>query len=105
VSASARRIGVSITHYRDMKAYLTRDGENSPLLFRQTTNRDKQWQFSQEVQVAAKLLDDRLNYGRHAPVRRFSLNTAVRYLDAKYTSAGKDWGRPRSCRSRRPVNS
>ncbi|HEX8483899.1 TonB-dependent receptor, partial [Sphingomonas sp.] len=52
----------SITAYRDMKAYFTRDGDASPFLFRQTTNRDKQWQFSQELQVTGKILDDRLSY-------------------------------------------
>ncbi|WP_420137199.1 TonB-dependent receptor, partial [Sphingomonas sp.] len=52
----------SITAYRDMKAYFTRDGDNTPFVFRQTTNRDKQWQFSQELQLTGKLLDDRLSY-------------------------------------------
>ncbi len=41
----------SITAYRHMKAYFTRDGDNTPFVFRQTTNRDKQWQFSQELQL------------------------------------------------------
>jgi len=52
----------SISAYRDMKAYFTRDGDNTPFVFRQTTNRDKQWQFSQELQLTGKLLDDRLSY-------------------------------------------
>jgi iron complex outermembrane receptor protein len=52
----------SISAYRDMKAYFTRDGDNSPFVFRQTTNRDKQWQFSQELQLTGKLVDDRLRY-------------------------------------------
>lgn len=52
----------SISAYRDMKAYFTRDGDNTPFVFRQTTNRDKQWQFSQELQLAGKLLNDRLSY-------------------------------------------
>ncbi|MGK2912164.1 MAG: TonB-dependent receptor [Sphingobium sp.] len=52
----------SISAYRHMKAYFTRDGDNTPFVFRQTTNRDKQWQFSQELQVTGKTLDDRLSY-------------------------------------------
>lgn len=52
----------SVTAYRHMKAYFTRDGDNTPFTFRQTTNRDKQWQFSQELQVTGKALDDRLSY-------------------------------------------
>ncbi|GAA0327243.1 TonB-dependent receptor [Sphingomonas oligophenolica] len=52
----------SITAYRDMKAYFTRDGDNTPFVFRQTTNRDKQWQFSQELQLTGKTLDSRLSY-------------------------------------------
>ncbi|HEU0043128.1 TonB-dependent receptor [Sphingomonas sp.] len=52
----------SITAYRDMTAYFARDGDNSPFLFRQTTNDDKQWQFSQELQLTGKLLDGRLSY-------------------------------------------
>lgn len=52
----------SITAYRDMKAYFTRDGDNTPFTFRQTTNRDKQWQLSQELQLTGKAFDDRLSY-------------------------------------------
>ncbi|MEG3179630.1 TonB-dependent receptor [Sphingomonas sp. LT1P40] len=52
----------SVTAYRDMKAYFTRDGDNTPFVFRQTTNRDKQWQFSQELQLTGKTLDDRLSF-------------------------------------------
>ena len=52
----------SISAYRDMKAYFTRDGDNSPFLYRQTTNRDKQWQFSQELQLLGKMFDNRLSY-------------------------------------------
>jgi iron complex outermembrane receptor protein len=52
----------SITAYRDLKAYFTRDGDNTPFVFRQTTNRDKQWQFSQELQLTGKALDGRLSY-------------------------------------------
>jgi iron complex outermembrane receptor protein len=52
----------SVTAYRDMKAYFTRDGDNTPFTFRQTTNRDKQWQLSQELQLTGKALDDRLSF-------------------------------------------
>lgn len=52
----------SISAYRDLSAYFTRDGDNTPFTFRQTTNRDKQWQFSQELQLTGKLFDDRLSY-------------------------------------------
>lgn len=52
----------SISAYRNMKAYFTRDGDNTPFVFRQTTNRDKQWQFSQELQLTGKVFDNRLSY-------------------------------------------
>ncbi|MEG3125337.1 TonB-dependent receptor [Sphingomonas sp. GB1N7] len=52
----------SITAYRHMKAYFTRDGDNSPFVFRQTTNRDKQWQFSQELQLTGSAFADRIKY-------------------------------------------
>ncbi|KQS03007.1 TonB-dependent receptor [Sphingomonas sp. Leaf357] len=52
----------SITAYRHMKAYFTRDGDNSPFVFRQTTNRDKQWQFSQELQLTGSAFGDRMKY-------------------------------------------
>lgn len=52
----------SITAYRHMKAYFTRDGDNTPFTFRETTNRDKQWQLSQELQLTGKGFDDRLSY-------------------------------------------
>jgi len=52
----------SITAYRHLKSYFTRDGDNTPFIFRQTTNRDKQWQFSQELQLSGKGLGDRLKY-------------------------------------------
>ncbi|WP_260598328.1 TonB-dependent receptor [Sphingomonas endolithica] len=52
----------SISAYRDMKAYFTRDGDNTPFVFRQTTNRDKQWQFSQELQLTGKAWNDRISY-------------------------------------------
>ena len=52
----------SISAYRHMKAYFNRDGDNTPFVFRQTTNRDKQWQFSEELQLTGKVFDDRLSY-------------------------------------------
>jgi iron complex outermembrane receptor protein len=52
----------SITAYRDLKAYFARDGDNTPFVFRQTTNDDKQWQLSQELQLSGKTFDDRLSY-------------------------------------------
>jgi iron complex outermembrane recepter protein len=52
----------SVTAYRDMKAYFTRDGDNTPFTFRETTNRDTQWQVSQELQLTGKAFDDRLSY-------------------------------------------
>lgn len=52
----------SISAYRDLEAFFTRDGDNTPFTFRQTTNDDKQWQFSQELQLSGKAIDERLNY-------------------------------------------
>ncbi|MGH6617804.1 TonB-dependent receptor, partial [Sphingomonas sp.] len=52
----------SITAYRDMKAYFARDGDNTPFVFRQTTNDDRQWQLSQELQLAGKAFGDRVSY-------------------------------------------
>ncbi|CAN5477632.1 TonB-dependent receptor [soil metagenome] len=52
----------SITAYRDMKAGFNRDGDNTPFTFRETVNDDKQWQFSQELQLTGKAVDDRLSY-------------------------------------------
>ena len=52
----------SVTAYRDMKSYFTRDGDNTPFVFRQTTNRDKQWQLSQELQLTGKAFGDRVSY-------------------------------------------
>jgi iron complex outermembrane receptor protein len=52
----------SVTAYRDMQAYFTRDGDNTPYTFRQTTNRDDQWQASQELQLTGKTLSSRLSY-------------------------------------------
>lgn len=52
----------SITAYRHMKAYFTRDGDNTPFTYRQTTNRDRQWQLSQELQLTGKAISDRLSY-------------------------------------------
>lgn len=52
----------SITAYRDMKAFFARDGDNTPFTYRQTTNNDRQWQFSQEVQLNGKAFNDALTY-------------------------------------------
>ncbi|MEO8315979.1 MAG: TonB-dependent receptor [Pseudomonadota bacterium] len=52
----------SVTAYRDLEAYFTRDGDNTPFVFRQTTNREDQWQASQELQLTGKALDSRLSY-------------------------------------------
>lgn len=52
----------SITAYRDMTAGFNRDGDNTPFTFRETVNDDKQWQFSQELQLTGKAVDDRLSY-------------------------------------------
>ncbi|PCD04375.1 TonB-dependent receptor [Sphingomonas spermidinifaciens] len=52
----------SISAYRDMHAVFNRDGDNTPFVFRETGNDDRQWQFSQEVQLSGNLLDDRLTF-------------------------------------------
>ena len=52
----------SITGYRDMAAFFTRDGDNTPFTFRETQNNDHQWQFSQELQLSGKTFGDRLSY-------------------------------------------
>jgi iron complex outermembrane receptor protein len=52
----------SVTAYRDMRAWFTRDGDNTPFTFRETTNRDDQWQFSEELQLTGKLESARLSY-------------------------------------------
>lgn len=52
----------SITAYRDLKAGFNRDGDNTPFTFRETANDDKQWQFSQEFQIAGQAIGDRLSY-------------------------------------------
>jgi len=52
----------SVTAYRHMAAYFTRDGDNTPFTFRQTTNRDRQWQFSEELQLTGKAVSNRLRY-------------------------------------------
>jgi len=52
----------SVTAYRDLKAGFNRDGDNTPFTFRETVNDDKQWQFSQELQLTGKAADDRLSY-------------------------------------------
>ena len=52
----------SITAYRHLDVAFGRDGDNSPVVFRETRNEDEQWQFSQEFQLAGEALDDRLNW-------------------------------------------
>jgi len=52
----------SVTAYRDLKAGFNRDGDNTPFTFRETVNDDKQWQFSQELQLTGKAADNRLSY-------------------------------------------
>ncbi|OYY72170.1 MAG: TonB-dependent receptor [Sphingomonas sp. 28-63-12] len=52
----------SVTAYRDLTAGFNRDGDNTPFTFRETVNDDKQWQFSQELQLTGKAIDDRLTY-------------------------------------------
>jgi len=52
----------SITAYRDLKSNFGRDADNSPLLVVHTLDRFDQWQFSQELQLTGKSLDDRLNW-------------------------------------------
>ena len=52
----------SISAYRDMHAVFSRDGDNTPFTFRETSNDDRQWQFSEELQLAGKAFDDRLSY-------------------------------------------
>jgi iron complex outermembrane recepter protein len=52
----------SVSAYRDMKAFFSRDGDGSPFVYRQTTNDDKQWQLSQELQLSGKLFGDKLSY-------------------------------------------
>ncbi|MES1973779.1 MAG: TonB-dependent receptor [Pseudomonadota bacterium] len=52
----------SVTAYRHLTAGFNRDGDNTPFTFRETVNDDKQWQFSQELQLTGKAVDDRLSY-------------------------------------------
>lgn len=52
----------SISAYRHMHAVFARDGDNTPFTFRETYNNDRQWQFSQELQLTGKALDNRLSY-------------------------------------------
>ncbi len=52
----------SVSAYRDMRAYFTRDGDNTPFTFRQTTNREDQWQASEELQLTGRAFDSRLSY-------------------------------------------
>ena len=52
----------SITAYRDLDSHFGRDADNSPLLFVHTDDIYKQWQFSEELQLAGTVADDRLSY-------------------------------------------
>jgi iron complex outermembrane receptor protein len=52
----------SVTAYRHMHAVFYRDGDNTPFTYRETANNDRQWQFSQELQLTGKAIDDRLSY-------------------------------------------
>jgi len=52
----------SITAYRHMKAEFARDGDNTPFTFRETRNDDKQWQFSQELQLSGEAMDGRMKF-------------------------------------------
>lgn len=52
----------SITAYRAMKARFGRDGDGSPNDYIATDNRQKQHQFSQELQLIGSAFDDRLDW-------------------------------------------
>lgn len=52
----------SVSAYRDLRAFFTRDGDNTPYTFRETTNREDQWQASEELQLTGKAYDSRLSY-------------------------------------------
>ena len=52
----------SITAYRQLDWTAGLDADGSPLNFLQLSFEMKQWQFSQEVQLLGKALDDKLNY-------------------------------------------
>jgi iron complex outermembrane receptor protein len=52
----------SITGYRRLRADFGRDGDNSPLTFRETFNIDSANQLSQEFQLTGVNFDDKLNW-------------------------------------------
>jgi len=52
----------SITAYRAFKARFGRDGDGSPLPIVATDNRQKQHQFSQEIQLVGTSMEDRLHW-------------------------------------------
>jgi len=52
----------SITGYRHLRAEFGRDGDNSPLTFRETFNNDTAKQLSEELQLSGSSADDRLKW-------------------------------------------
>jgi iron complex outermembrane recepter protein len=52
----------SISAYRELEALFARDGDNTPLTFRETYNDDEQDQLSQELQLSGSSFGDRLTW-------------------------------------------
>jgi len=52
----------SISAYRDLESFSSRDGDHSPLVIFQTTDLFDYNQFSQEIQLSGQAVDDRLNW-------------------------------------------
>lgn len=52
----------SVTAFRRMKAHFGRDGDGSPLNYVSTDNRQRQRQFSQEIQLIGTAADERLKW-------------------------------------------
>ncbi|GAB3104008.1 TonB-dependent receptor [Aestuariicella hydrocarbonica] len=52
----------SITAYRGLEASFGRDGDNTPFVFRETTNDNEQSQFSQEFQLTGISFNDKLDW-------------------------------------------
>jgi len=52
----------SITAYRDMEWYASRDADNTPFTILHTQNDDTQEQFSQELQFSGTAMEDRLQW-------------------------------------------
>ena len=52
----------SITAKRDLESFSSRDGDHSPLVIFETTDRFDYDQFSQEFQLTGQAVDDRLNW-------------------------------------------